>query len=278
MEPALPIDAPAFRDFEYRAWEASVRAYDEYFGPLTQLMIGPLLDGVKVKSGMNVLDVATGPGYVAAAACRRGASAVGVDFSEKMIALARAANSDQSIQFETGEAEALPYEPDSFDAVVMNFGMLHLAQPEKAMQEARRVLKSGGLFGFTVWAKPEEAEGFATMLRAIEVFGNPNAPLPVGPPFFRFSDPIECESTLEKNGFVDTTTLKIPLVWRINSADDVFRAFYEGTARTGGLLRAQSSESISAIKDAVRKHCDKYLQAGKLSIPMPALVVTARKL
>jgi SAM-dependent methyltransferase len=278
MSPAVQIDSGAFRDFEHQGWEASVAAYDKHFGPLTQLMIGPLLDGAKVTNGMKVLDVATGPGYVAAAAAKRGAFVIGVDFSEKMIIRARAANGGQNLRFEIGDAEALQYEADSFDAVVMNFGILHLAQPEKAFQEAKRVLRSGGSFGFTVWAKPEEAEGFAIILRAIEVFGNANAPLPIGPPFFRFSDPLECESTLEKTGFVDTTSVKIPLVWRIKSADDVFTAFYEGTARTGGLLRAQSSDGISAIKDGVRKHCDKYLQGDKLSIPMPALVVTARKL
>jgi hypothetical protein len=87
-----------------------------------------------------------------------------------------------------------------------------------------------------VWAKPEETEGFAVVLRAIEVFGNLNAPLPAGPPFFRFSDPVETENTLEKNGFVDTAIVKIPLVWRMHSADDVFNAFCEGTVRTGGLL------------------------------------------
>jgi ubiquinone/menaquinone biosynthesis C-methylase UbiE len=95
---------------------------------------------------MQVLDVATGPGYVAAAAVRRGARAVGMDFSEKMIALARAANPDQNVGFETGEAEALPYEARSFDAVVMNFGILHVAQSEKAIQEAWRVLRKAGVY------------------------------------------------------------------------------------------------------------------------------------
>ena len=278
MSPAVPIDAAAFHDFEYRGWEASVLSYDRFFGPLTQLTIGPLLDGAKVKANMTVLDVATGPGYVAAAATRRGASTTGVDFSEKMLARARAINADQTIDFQLGDAEALSFESDQFNAVVMSFGILHLAQPEQALQEVWRVLKTGGLFGFTVWAKPEEAEGFAVILRAIEVFGNPNVPLPAGPPFFRFSDPIECEQALEKAGFASVSAVKLPLIWRLDSADEVFRAFYEGTARTGGLLRAQTPECLAAIRSAVLKHCDKYSQGGKLSIPMPALVVTATKL
>jgi SAM-dependent methyltransferase len=277
MAPAVPVDTNAFKEFEHHGWETSVSAYDEFFAPLTRLTIGPLLDGVNVEAGMRVLDVATGPGYVAAAARRRGASVVGVDFSARMIALARSTNAAQDILFQIGDAEALPSDSASFDAVVMNFGILHLAQPEKAIHEAHRVLKPGGSFGFSVWAKPEEAEGFAVILRAIETYGNPNAPLPIGPPFFRFSDPIECETTLEQAGFSATAIVKVPLIWRIGSADDLFTAFYEGTARTGGLLRAQTPECVSAIKEGVRKHGEKYLQSGKLSIPMPALIVTARK-
>ena len=277
MSHSIPIDTAAFRDFEYRGWESSVAAYDQYFGPLTQQTIEPLLNGVIVRKGMHLLDVASGPGYVATAAVRRGTSVVGVDFSEKMISRAQSANPGQAIRFEVGDAESLSYGPDSFDAVVMNFGILHLAQPDKAIREAYRVLKSSGIFGFTAWARPEEAEGFAIVQQAIEMFGNSNAPLPVGPPFFRFSDPNECAISLEKAGFADTTIMKLPLVWRLDSADDLIKAFYEGTARTGGLLRAQSSGCISAIKNEVQKRCDKYMQGGKLSIPMPALVVTARK-
>jgi SAM-dependent methyltransferase len=272
----VPIDPSAFREFEHHGWETSVSAYDTLFGPLTKLTIGPLLDGVGLGEGMKLLDVATGPGYVAIAAKRRGASVIGVDFSEKMISKAQQV-ADNGISFRLADAEALPFEPESFDAVVMNFGVLHLGQPEKAFAEAFRVLKSGGSFGFTVWAVPEEAQGFAIILRAIEISGNPNAPLPAGPPFFRFSEAAECEVSLEGTGFKDVTVLKLPLTWILNSPDELFAAFYEGTARTGGLLRAQSREDLTAITETVQKSAVKFERGGKLYIPMPAHVVTARK-
>src|SRR5262249_56363460 len=105
-----------------------------------------------------VLDVATGPGYVAAAAVRRGASVVAVDFSEAMLAEAR--RHHPAIDFRSGDAEALPFPDASFDAVVMSFGLLHLARPDQALAEAHRVLRPRGRLAFTVWDRPEQAAPF----------------------------------------------------------------------------------------------------------------------
>ena len=81
--------AETFRDFEHRGWEdAAVCAqYDDYFERLTTQSIGALLDAVRVGSSDNVLDVATGPGYVAGFAASRAARVVGLDFSAQQLDL-----------------------------------------------------------------------------------------------------------------------------------------------------------------------------------------------
>src|SRR5262245_44273640 len=66
-------DPSAFHAFERAGWESIPGAYHDGFGTLTVQAIGPLLDAAGVGFGISVLDVATGPGYVAAAAARRGA-------------------------------------------------------------------------------------------------------------------------------------------------------------------------------------------------------------
>ncbi len=131
----------AFRAFEHAGWQGAALRYDDAFGSLTRQAIDPLLDAAQVRSGARVLDVASGPGYVAAAAAARGARVTGVDFSLAMVRLARAQN--PAVKFRTGNAEALPFRDGSFDAVVMNFGMLHLARPEHAVGEALRVCRRG---------------------------------------------------------------------------------------------------------------------------------------
>ena len=94
-------------------------------------------------AGTRVLDVATGPGTIAGVAAARGADVVGLDFSGAMIA--EATRLHPAVAFREGDAHALPFDAASFDAVVMNFGLLHLARPETAMAEAHRVLRGDGL-------------------------------------------------------------------------------------------------------------------------------------
>jgi SAM-dependent methyltransferase len=269
-------DPTPFRAFEHAGWQGVGPRYHDAFGGLTTQAVGPLLDAVGLSQGVRLLDTATGPGYVAGAAAHRGACAVGVDFSAAMLAEARRRH--PAVEFREGDVEALPFPEGSFDAAAMNFGLLHLGRPERALREARRVLRAGGRFGFTVWARPEEAVGFGIVLRAIQTHGNPDAPLPPGPPFFRFSDPDECRRALLKAGFVDPDVAQVPQVWRLPSPDALFEAMFGSTVRTAGLLRAQSSEALGAIRAAMRREaCAYQRKADAVELPMPAVLASAVK-
>jgi ubiquinone/menaquinone biosynthesis C-methylase UbiE len=155
----------AFHDFEQQGWERAADYYGDAFGSLTSQTIPSLLGAVGAGAGMRLLDVASGPGYVAAAAAELGVSAVGVDFSSEMVALSGLRY--PSITFVEGDAEALAFPDRSFDAVAINFGVLHLARPDAALSEARRVLVPGGRCAFTVWATPDISVGFGIVLKAI---------------------------------------------------------------------------------------------------------------
>ncbi len=149
----MTIDPSAFHDFEQAGWERAAEHYGDAFGSVTVQTADALLDAVAAAAGARLLDVATGPGFIAGAAAARGADVVGLDFSAAMIEEARRRH--PAITFREGDAEALPFEVASFDAVVMNFGLLHLARPDAALAEAHRVLGAGGRYAFTVWASPD---------------------------------------------------------------------------------------------------------------------------
>jgi len=268
-------DPAAFHVFERAGWEAIPGAYQDAFGTLTVQAVEPLLDGARVGRGTRLLDVATGPGYVAGAAARRGASVVGVDFSEGMLDEAR--RHHPLIDFRTGDAQALPFPDAAFDAVVMSFGLLHLARPDQALAEAHRVLRPGGRVGFTVWAKPDEAVAFGIVLRAVERHGRLDVPLPLGPPFFRFSDSEESRRVLRGLGFEAPEVTVVPQVWRLRSVDTLFEVMREGTVRTAGLLRAQTPAALEAIRADVRESVRAYQRDGSVELPMPAVLSSAAK-
>jgi demethylmenaquinone methyltransferase / 2-methoxy-6-polyprenyl-1,4-benzoquinol methylase len=96
----------------------------------------------------DVLDVATGTGDFALTIKRLapGARVVGSDFVPKMLELARdkAARQQLAVQFEPGDALALPYADASFDAVSCAFGFRNFANFRRGLEEFHRVLRPGG--------------------------------------------------------------------------------------------------------------------------------------
>jgi ubiquinone/menaquinone biosynthesis C-methylase UbiE len=276
------IDAAAFNAFEKQGWQQSADPYQQYFGSLTAQAGAALLAAVGPPSGgKTLLDVASGPGYLAQKAAEQGfQNVVGIDFSNVMVALARreAAAAGSRVEFKEEDAEAMAEADACYDAVTMNFGLLHLGQPQKAIAEAYRVLKTSGTFAFTVWAEPQKSIGFAIILAAIEAFADKAIPVPEGPPFFYFSKPSNNIDALKSAGFSEVSVREIDLLWSLDSGEALYDAFLNGTARTGGLLRAQSEETLRAIRGSVMKDAEKYRAGSQIQIPMCAVMTTGRKI
>ena len=136
----MNVHADDFARFEHAGWERVADKYDSVWSSLTRQFISYLINAAGVSASMSVLDVACGPGYVSAAVKQLGAIPTGIDFSEKMIAIAKQMSPD--IAFFQGNAQDLPFGNFSLDRVLINFGLLHVSQPEQACAEACRVLRS----------------------------------------------------------------------------------------------------------------------------------------
>ena len=160
-----PEEAERFRSFERQRHDNLARTYRDFFTPITGLAIKPLFDAIRLKGGFDLLDVATGPGSLAAEAYGLGAKTVGVDLSPGMIELA--AISRPGIDFRVAEVEHLPFADCSFDAVVCNFGLGHFPYPEASVAECIRTLRRGGqsrCLGGTIRADSEFKASFAKQL------------------------------------------------------------------------------------------------------------------
>ena len=267
----------SFREFEQAGWEDPdvVTGYDEHLSGVTTQSVDALLDDAGVGRGAGVLDVATGAGYVADAAARRGADPVGIDFSAAQVRMARARY--PAVRFEQADAEALPFGPDSFDAVVNAFGMCHLPNPDLALREAFRVLKGGGRVAFTVWDVPERAVVFGAVYAAVRAHGSMEVGLPSGPSFFLFSDPDQSTRALCDAGFVSPSFRQVPQVWRLADPDKLFDMVAGGTVRAAATLRAQNPQVRDAIRAALRETVAAYRCGDHFEVPMPAVLAAAVK-
>ncbi len=262
-----------FARFEQEGWQRVADKYDSVWSSLTRQFIPSLLGDASVSAGMLALDVACGPGYVSAAAKQLGAVPTGIDFSEKMVAIAK--RMFPEIRFKQGDAQDLPFEDGSFDRVLMNFGLLHVSHPEKACAEACRVLRREGKFAFTVWAGPEQNPGAKIVNDAVEAYANLNVGLPEGPPKYLYDERDECRQVLERVGFdgasmsYETRTVE----WHHPDAGYYFEAERNAGVRTAGILARQSPEALEAIRVAIESGIKQYVRGDEFVLPMAARVV-----
>jgi SAM-dependent methyltransferase len=262
--------------FQREGWERVATKYDAAWSGLTRPFIPDLLDAAHVASGQRVLDEACGPGYVTEAACDRGADATGIDFSAEMIAVARARN--PHIDVRVGDAQALAFDAGQFDAVVVNFGVLHLSSPAAGFAEACRVLRPGGSFAFTVWAAPEESAGARLVDTAIRAHADLTVAVPKGPDSLAFGNPDACRAALAEAGFEpgSVTFHTVTHGWRVPAAAFIFEAERDAGVRTAAVLARQTADALRAIQRDIEAGMRAFASAPGYLVPYTAHVIAAR--
>jgi|ERR1041385_797275 ubiquinone/menaquinone biosynthesis C-methylase UbiE len=262
----------ALREFELAGWQGAAATYEGFAGA-TRLFVPALVQAAGAKPGLRLLDLACGTGVAVRAAADAGAHVTGVDFSPAMLAMARSLY--PGIAFEVGDAEQLPFPDASFDAVIANFGIHHVEHPERAVAEARRVLVSGGMLAFTVWADPQENTAWRIIFDAVQACGRLNVPMPAG------NDAIATRENfarlLIEAGFHPATLQSRLLTenWLLPPAADLVSIFETGTVRMATLLRGQG-EALRAVRRHVADALRSHRRDGMIVLPTRAWLISAR--
>jgi SAM-dependent methyltransferase len=166
------IDFNAIKQRQQATWTSGDYAL---IGTTLQIVGETLAEAVDLRAGEVVLDVAAGNGNASLAAARRHARVVSTDYVphllEKGTERARAEGLD--IEFQTADAEALPFKDATFDVVLSTFGAMFSPDHGRIAKEFLRVVRNGGRIGMTNWTP----EGFIGQL--FKVIGS-YVPPPMG--------------------------------------------------------------------------------------------------
>jgi SAM-dependent methyltransferase len=236
-----------------------------------------LLEAAGVQSGTRLLDVACGPGHLAAGAAAKGAKAVGVDAAEGMVAVARAGYAE--IEFLRGDAERLPFGDASFDAVVAGFVVNHLPCPERALAEFARVVRPGGRVAVTVWDRPGRMRLLGVLGEAVEgTEGVCDPGLPSGGPDpFRFADDAALAALLSGAGLAGAEVRSIAFEQEVADTDELWEGMLAGSVRTAALIERQPEPVRRRIRAALERAVAPYRSATAVVLPVSAKLGSGRR-
>ncbi|MEE8283463.1 MAG: class I SAM-dependent methyltransferase [Alphaproteobacteria bacterium] len=260
-------------------WDSRARAYHKYQGKVSAQAVGPLLDAVGIaaggaSAGQRVLDVATGPGYAAGEAARRGARVMGLDFAPAMVALA--SRNFPEVAFLEGDGDHLPFADDAFDAVICCFGMPQMALPERVIAEAYRVLSPGGRYGFTLRAGKARDPNKQMVYAAVQAHGEADVALPPAGSDSGLRDPAKYEALLAAAGFTGIEISEVPVVWRPQTEQEILDTVYNGS-RSSRLLERETPQAREKIDRAILEFAARFKVVEGFKIPRLALLLAARK-
>lgn len=264
-------------DFASQEEIAAATAYENLYVPaLFQQWAPRILDRAQVRPGHRVLDVACGTGILAreAASRMRGEGSVaGLDANPGMLAVAK--RLDPAIEWREGVAESLPYEDNSFDAVVSQFGLMFFEDRSKALREMIRVLAPGGRIAASVWESLENSEAYPAEVALLERIAGSQAADAVRAPFV-LGDRSELATLFEDAGVTSVEITTHRGTARFPSIRVMVEADLRGWLPVMGVVL--SEEQIECILDEAEHDLRRYVTPqGNMTFDSPAHIVTGSK-
>jgi ubiquinone/menaquinone biosynthesis C-methylase UbiE len=254
-------------------------AYDRYLGPiLFQPYAEDLAARLKVDANGSVLELACGTGILTRILRDRLPATtrlVATDLNEPMIRnAAEKFRQGEAVEWQQVDASSLPFDDESFDAVVCQFGIMFLPDKMLGAREAHRVLKPGGVFLFNVWDSMEHNHLGRIAHETITGFFEKDPPAFYQVPF-GYHDQGEIKRVLENAGFRD---IRLDIVAKVGGAsrpEDAAQGLVHGNPVAVAITERDPS-LLPVITKAVADALKKEFGEASLRAPMQAIVGEAR--
>ena len=267
------------------SWKASVsqaqvdagNAYENLFvSSLFREWAPRMVEAAGIQPGRRVLDVACGTGVVAReAALRVGAkgSVTGLDANSGMLAVA--ASIAPTVDWRHGTAESLPFDNESFDAVLCQFGLMFFNDKVRAVREMLRVLNHRGRLAVAVWDSLERIPLYADAVALLDRQAGQDAADALRAPFI-LGDRKHLEMLFEEavagSVAIDTQlgTARFPDIRTMMEAEVRGWLPIMGVMLTEDQISQVLQEAETALRPYVR-------ESGKLEFQTSALIVSVTK-
>ena len=234
-----------------------------------------LVDAADLRAGSRVLDVAGGSGNTALAAARTGADVVSLDYVPSLLDRSKERAQAEGLSYATvvGDAEALPYDEASFDAVVSALGVMFAPDHQRTADELLRVTRPGGTIAVANWC-PDSFIGALFRTTAAHV------PQPAGlqpPGLWGTEDHVR---SLLGDGVSDLRAERRTYTCRFRSAQhlvDLFRTYYGPTHKAFAALDDAGQEALAADLTALVAESDRLAGEDAVAVPADYLEVVATR-
>jgi SAM-dependent methyltransferase len=233
--------APSTADANGRLWGARARDWAE----VQEGQFGAGYDDVLARAGVGpgtrLLDAGCGAGMAAMRAAALGAHVAGIDAAPLLLDIAR--ERTPGGDFRVGDLEDLPFADHSFDVVTGFNAFQFAANPVRALSEARRVTRPGGIVAVMTWGRPEgmEAASVVAALRPLMPTPPPGAPGP-----FALSDPDRLSAFVAEAGLTPREIIEGETHWIYPDEATALR----GINSSGVAVRAASLVGEDAVTAA----------------------------
>jgi len=261
-------------------WEKHRDILRQMFAPITQALVE---DG-KIESQHSVLDIATGPGEPAlsiAAMVGTNGKVFGIDAIPQMVTAARRAAERlglKNVQFDVAFADQLPFQADTFDAVISRFGVMFFPSPLDGVREMLRVLKPERKMALAVWHYAERNPFHYTLSRVIDRYVDSPPLAPDALDAFRFARPGKLKDVLAEAGAMNA--FERLLQFRIQapvSVEDFWTLRQEMSDKLREKMAMLSKQQASEAKSEMLEALSGYSTGEGMSFPAEVLIVSAAR-
>ena len=254
-------------------YDAGASAYDRFTGRWSRLYVPSLVSAAGVARGHVVLDVAAGTGAATVGLASRVGPAgrvLAVDLSRPMLSVAASKTVGLPVRFAIMDGQALACRAHSFDAVVCQLGLMFFPEPQRGLEEFRRVLRPGGRVALQVWSRPDRVPYAGILADALsaelpehrDALCQPMALAAAG----------RLQTLLTQSGFHDVSVVAERRSLAFESFHEYWEAVESGGGRMGQFYLRLTPNQRRRVRSEVERSMAPYRSGERLTLEVEAFI------